>query len=364
VARELVLVEPVIVRTNEALDAALAELEGAVALDTEFHSEHRYYPRLMLIQLRDRAGRIVLIDALAPIDLGGLCALDGREIIAHAPSQDLLLLQRHAGWKPGRVLDTQTLAGFCGHGWPRSLADLVAEVLGGDVGPTYSLSDWSKRPLPEEQLRYAIADVAFLHRLCDVLVERAGPEGVEACQELARGALVPSDPSRAWRGIPAAEILSERGRSALQGLAAWRETTARTQDQPPFQVASNAVLVDLARRRPSSVGEMTRNRRFPRRLAKRHADVILAICARARGSEVYDHPARVRRDVVARALDSWAAELELREGLAARLALPLDLRRDVTDRLLAQEPIGLEGWRSHRVAPQLSRFVIGLKSLE
>ena len=150
----------------------------------------------------------------------------------------------------------------------------------------------------------------------------------------------------------------------LRRLAAWREATARAQDQPPWQIASNAVMVDLARRRPTSLDEMTQNRRFPKRLARRHSAVLLAHCASGQGDETYDHAARVELEACERCLESWALSFELRHGIAAKLALPPALRREVAEAVRARTPIPLQGWREQALSPELSRFVTDARTLE
>ena len=265
------------------------------------------------------------------------------------------------------MLDTQTLAGFVGLGYPRTLSDLCREVLGDPPGPHRTLSDWSRRPLDEAQLRYAIGDVARLHELADALLERCGPRrgwALQACAELAEQAVGEPPVEEAWRRIAAVEVLSERGRIVLERLAAWREAAARSQDQPRWQIASDASLVDLARRRPRDLDEMTSNRRFPKRLARRHAAALLALCIEPEGDPHFDHAARVRRAALERRLDAWAADHELRAGISARLALPPELRRQAVEAIQAQAAIPLFGWREAALKTELSRFVTGPKILK
>lgn len=349
------------------LQAAVATLQPPVAIDTEFHSEHRYHPKLLLVQIRDAAGQLLVIDPKATPDLSPLGqALSGLPLLLHAPFMDLPLLQRHAGLEPGEVLDPQVLAGFAGFGYPRGLSELVREVLTEELPGGQGLTDWNRRPLTAEQLDYAVADVCFLHRLCEALLALLTPERRElarlATLEQSREALTPTDPDTAWKAIPAARILDPVGRDALRRLAAWRELRARDRDQPPRQVASDAVLVDLCRRRPSSAEQMLKNRKFPKRLAKDLAEPLLGLLAEARPAEdgwPDDHRARVRLAHAEACLQVHATRLELTEGIASRLLLPARLRTDLAVSAISGLATPDLGWRSQMI-PELSRLVTGL----
>src|SRR5262249_23751880 len=149
------------------------------ALDTEFHRERTYYPRLALVQLA-WADDIVLIDPLA-VDVTPLAAiLDGDGLaLLHAADQDLEVLERACGTVPARMFDTQLAAGFLGFGTP-SLSVLVERLLSIRLPKSDRLTDWTERPLTPTQRTYAAADVAHLAALHDKLHERLVSVGREA----------------------------------------------------------------------------------------------------------------------------------------------------------------------------------------
>jgi ribonuclease D len=344
-----------------ALEAALADLRGPVAVDTEFHAEYRYRPQLMLIQLRGAGGRSLVVDALAIEDLSPLGeALSGVELYVHAAASDIPLLVRCAGLRPGRVLDTQVIAGLAGLGYPAGLSGLLETVLGVHSGTSMGLSDWSRRPLDPTQLRYAVGDVAYLHALSHALLERLDErrrdmiEGATA--EQIEAALSPPRPERAWRRIPAAEVLDGRGREILRLLAEWRERLAAKTDRPVYQIASNAVLIDVARRKPMSRAELLSNRKMPRGVVKHHGEHLLGAVEAAMAAPGSALPPAVSVTPERRALDAlllaWAAGVEAREGVAARLLLPSSLRASLLDSASRREAPGpLLGWRRAWEAP-------------
>ena len=353
------------------LDAAVADLHPPVAVDTEFHAAHRYRPKLLLIQLCDARGQTRVVDPSEHEDLTALgAALSDLPLLIHAPLQDLPLLARTADLRPGPVTDPQVLAGFCGLGYPRALGDLVREVLGKELPAGMSLTNWSRRPLTPEQLSYAVADVEHLHELTSALLARIAPAlrplAMEACQELASQSLTLPDPERAWRSIAAARILDATGRDLLRRLAAWRELSARELNQPVRQVASDAALIDLSRRRPTTVEAMASNRKFPRRLVKHHSDLLLEFIAQAQpASDGWpdDHAGRVRLAAINAWLEAWAIAQELNQGIAARLALPAEARQELALSWYRGLPNPLSGWRSQMI-PAMSRLVIGSHSIE
>ncbi len=128
----------------ETIDALVSE--PAYAVDTEFHRERSYFPRVALVQLAGLHG-IALIDPLA-VDLTPLARLlDGPGMaVLHASQQDLEVLMRSCGTIPRHMFDTQLAAGFLGHSSP-ALVNLLASELGVKLVKGDRLTDWLARPL-------------------------------------------------------------------------------------------------------------------------------------------------------------------------------------------------------------------------
>lgn len=299
---------------TETLRATLGELDAAaeIAVDSEFHPEKAYFPKVMLLQLRADDHEPLLVDPLGPVDLRCLGPTLSRvPLLVHGGQADLGILVRHCGATPSVVVDTQVLAAFAGFGWPRRLQDLTARVLGQPLDKGETLSDWARRPLSAEQLRYAAEDVVVLRPLAAALwarIDELGnrPFAEAALREATAAALGPPHDERAWRRVPGAHLLDDGERAALAALAAWRETRARELDTPPMQVVSDAVLLDLARRRPDTMDRLRDNRRMPAQVWRQHGDALLRTI---RGAARAEPPSPLRRTVQADAL-----------RLAARLA--------------------------------------------
>src|SRR5437764_1319724 len=202
-----VVLQPRLVDNQRALDEVVAKLEGlpadaGYALDTEFHRERTYWPRLALVQLA-WDDELVLIDPLA-VDVTCLAAvLEGPALfVAHAADQDLEVLEQACGVVPSRMFDTQVAAGFLGLVSP-SLASLAEKLLGLRLLKGDRLTDWSRRPLTADQQAYAAADVAHLLEIAAVLraeLEELGrlQWAEQECEALLRRPRGNQDPDTAW----------------------------------------------------------------------------------------------------------------------------------------------------------------------
>jgi ribonuclease D len=248
--------------TDAALDALVVQLsaEPAYALDTEFHGERSYWPRLALVQIAWRDG-VALIDPLA-VDARRLCPLlaGPATMVAHAADQDLAILERLCGGPPSSLFDTQVAAGFVGLGAP-SLGVLVERVLGTHLAKGDRLTDWTSRPLRDEQQRYAVSDVEYLLVLREKLVEMLEAEGrlqwaLDECENRRARDRTRPDLATAWWKIKGARQLRGKSRGVAQELAAWRERTAQRIDVPPRFVLSDLALAAAVHRAPRNRDEL------------------------------------------------------------------------------------------------------------
>jgi ribonuclease D len=250
----------------ETLETLIDELLGQdrYAIDTEFHRERTYYPRLALVQLAWPGG-LALVDPLA-VDPKALARLfDGSGLaVAHAAQQDLDVLTQAVGAVPARLFDTQVAAGFTGYGTP-SLSSLLQGELGVSAPKGDRLTDWLRRPLSEAQREYAAADVASLLELHDRLLARLTKLGrlawvEQACEELRSRPTGATPPEQAWLRLKDARSLRPKARAVAQAVAAWREREAAAADTPVRQVLPDLAILGIAQRQPTTVEELAQAR--------------------------------------------------------------------------------------------------------
>jgi ribonuclease D len=356
-----------LVASTPDLDQLVTEFAGAdaYALDTEFHSEGRYYPRLAVIQLAV-PGRVGVIDAMA-VDLRYLRRLvDGPSVaVTHAGGQDLEIMERACGARPSRVFDTQIAAGFLGYG-SASLARLVTEFLGRRMDKSPQLSDWFQRPLAVEQIAYAEADVAHLLELRAVLETRLADLGRlewanEECERL--GTPRSPDLTTAWWRLKGAGQLKALARGRAQELAAWRERAARVADRPARNILPDEAVVTLAERPPRSAADIPKTRLFdPRKLST--AAVGELIAAAARGADLPPEDIRLPPDGLPPHLQGLAGLIaawvqQQGRDLSIDPAL-LATRRDIEAFLQNEPGVPLrQGWRAEVIGATVDRIATG-----
>ena len=275
-------VETQAIEDARALDELVARVaeEPRYVLDTEFHGERSYWPRLALIQIAWSDG-IALVDPLA-VDASRLTPLleSPAVLVAHAAEQDLAILDRLCGRGPTELFDTQVAAGFLGLGSP-SLVALVERLLGVRLGKGDRLTDWTRRPLRPEQRTYAAADVEHLLGLQDALVVRLEEMGRaewarDECEDRRQRIRTRPEPDVAWWRIKGARQLRGRSRGVAQAVAAWRERTAEQLDVPPRYVLSDLALAGIVQRPPRSREDLAGVRGVDNRFTKDgSADALL-----------------------------------------------------------------------------------------
>ncbi|MEN0064458.1 MAG: HRDC domain-containing protein [Myxococcota bacterium] len=345
----------------------------AIAIDTEFHAERRYLPALFLVQLRLPDGPTWIIDPLVDGLLPGLAeALRTPTWILHGGRWDMEVLQSALGGLPDQVWDTQIAAGLVGTWFPAPYASLVEQYLGEKVDKSATLSDWSRRPLSDQQIAYAASDVAQLEelwtRLADRLLELGRTElALQACADARQQIVEGPDPDTAWRRLKASAALTPPQLGVLQEIAAWRLERARMINQPERSVLGDGSMIELARRQPTTRGALTANRRIPKALHK-NSEVLLERIARAVRRPSMAWPKAIRRRTpewqVVAFLEVWAMALGHDCSFAPGLVLPRSVIEDV---VLADGEAGIKAaigpWRAGLVWPELLNAVAGRAAL-
>lgn len=254
-----------LITRTEHLAAACGRLASApfIAVDTEFMREQTFWPRLCLIQIAGGETE-VLVDSLAPgLDLKPFFDLMVDENVLkvfHSGRQDVEIVHHLAGVIPHPIFDTQVAAMVCGFGEAVSYSMLVKRLLGRNLDKSSRFTDWSRRPLSDRQLAYALGDVTYLRDLYPKL--RAQLDKSERASWLNEEMAVLTDPAtyelhpeHAWRRLKM-RIKTTKALAILMELAAWREREAQTQDVPRSRVLKDEALYDIAGQAPRTVDDL------------------------------------------------------------------------------------------------------------
>ena len=259
-----------LITTTEALADLCGRLAKAdfVTVDTAVMRENTYWPELCLVQIADTE-EAAAIDPLAPgIDLSPLLGLltDNEEVLKvfHAGGQDVEIIYNLTGRTPHPIFDTQIAMMAVSQSEQIGYSNLVESWLGITVDKGARFTDWSRRPLTERQIDYAIGDVTHLARIFPKLLARLKKTGRgewldQEMEKLADPENYRNDPSAAWQRIKAAgRNPAMLGR--LRALAAWREHEAQGKNIPRGRIARDETLADIASHPPKTQADLAKVR--------------------------------------------------------------------------------------------------------
>ena len=363
--------------SDDRFEALVADLLAAerIAVDTEFHRERSYRPRLALVQVAFD-GRVALVDPTA-VDIARLAGVLDADvlIVMHSCAQDIEVLAQECGTIPARLFDTQVAAGFLGMSTP-SLGSLTERLLSKHLPKGDRLTDWFERPLRPAQQRYAADDVAYLVRLHDELKAQLSERGryewaLDECERWRRPPPPPPDPEQAWTRIKSARQLKGRQRAVAYRLAAWRERTASDRDIPVRFVLSDMALLSIAQRSPASLSDLDGLRGVAsNQLRGAVGERIIAEVQRGRSMAPEDIPARAlpAGPNVPTALQpavplaaAWVDQVARAAGIDRSL---LATRSDIAALLAGDENSRLAtGWRSDVVGDGIRSLLAGESAL-
>ena len=343
---------------------------GCFAFDTEFIRDETYDAALCLIQVAADS-RVVLVDPTADLDVKPFWDLvtdASVTTVVHAGKEDFEVCLRQTGRPPRSVFDVQIAAGFAGYGYPLSLSRLVESMLHHRISKAQTLTDWLRRPLTADQLRYAVEDVVHLpeiHKRLHAAIERAG-RTAWAREEFERF----EDPEF-YRPPPAERALRLKGSQRLDGLGLavleklveWRDQWARSRNRPIRALMRDDVLVEIARRRPQKETDLEVLRGFPQaRNLKLIRELIGVIQDAARTPKTqWPTPEQHREDSA-----MTKATLDLLSAVTQVICHEEDVSRDLvggTQRLRElldfqagrrrEQPALLRGWREEFIGRRL-----------
>jgi len=329
-----------------------------VTVDTEFLRETTYYPLLCVAQMASPEEAVV-IDALATgIDLAPFFALMANEKIVkvfHAARQDIEIVWNMAKTIPHPIVDTQVAAMVLGYGDSISYDQLVQRITGDTLDKSHRFTDWTRRPLSDAQVAYALSDVTHLRdvytKLATDLDRRGRNNWVEAEMDvLTSPDTYRADPERAWERLKS-RVRKPKELAVLMEVAAWREREAQTRDVPRGRVIKDDVIGDIAVQAPTSIERLGHLRSLPKGFERsRWGEQIIEAVKRG----IARDPKSLPRLDRFRPAANGAATVELlkvllrmtaeRHGVAAKVIATVD---DL-DRIAADDSAdvpALKGWR-------------------
>lgn len=356
--------------TADALADFCARIAKApyIAIDTEFLRERTYRPELCLVQIKHEDA-LGCIDALALDDLGPLLAIlndPGIVKVLHAASQDLEIFWLASRKVPAPIFDTQVAAPLLGHGEQIGYGNLVRERLDIELAKSHTRADWTRRPLPPEQIAYALDDVIYLETL--YLDMRAELEQSGRLAWLAPEFAVAENPAtydqpagERWKRIRNVQRYKSATLAVIQALAEWRELTARQRNLPRNWLLKDDVILALAQQRPDSLDELGHVRGLDRKSRERHGQELIDLIATSQQRTPDPLPEfrkkkKLDAGLLARVqlLDAWVHQRGLELGIApGLLAPPKLLERVVT----GEGRSALTGWREPLLGDDLEALL-------
>lgn len=349
------------------------QAQGAIALDTEFVRTDTFYPKPGLIQLADGKD-IYLIDPVAVPNHPGFTALLTNPAVTkvlHSCSEDLEVFRVSFGCVPTPVFDTQLAAAFCDYGFSVGYANLVKAMLNLELPKDATRSNWLQRPLAEVQKRYASLDVAHLLVVYGKLLQQLRAEErldwvLEDCRVLVEQATdtFAINPDY-YQKLKLAWKLDRKSLAVLKAVCQWREAVAREQDQPRNRIVKDAVISEIAERKPPHLAKLSTLDGIGGRFIRQYGNALVEVIHQALNAPEEQWPERLPKPLPA-STNSLGKALKARlQELSEQLQLPTevlarkaDLNTLVRSVHEQSEPLLSErlsqGWRFERVGRPLA----------
>ncbi|ULJ73903.1 MULTISPECIES: ribonuclease D [Rhizobium] len=261
------------IETTAELAAACKELAKSdfITIDTEFLRETTFWPELCLIQMASLTTEVIIDPLAKGIDLAPFFELMANPNVLkvfHAARQDIEIIFHRGGLIPHPIFDTQVAAMVCGFGDSVSYDQLISRTKGVQIDKSSRFTDWSRRPLSEKQLDYALADVTHLRDAYLYLkaeLEREGRSSwlSEEMDILESRETYDMHPDDAWQRLKM-RLRKPQELATLKYVAAWREREARSRNVPRSRVLKDDAIYEIAQQQPKDTEALSRLRTIPK----------------------------------------------------------------------------------------------------
>jgi len=346
-----------------------------IALDTEFLREKTYYPVFCLLQIATPEW-VVCVDPIALTDLSELFSVinDPKIIkVLHSCRQDLEIFYQITGEVTYPVFDTQIAAPLLGFQENPGYAMLVSNFLNVNLSKAHTRTDWSVRPLSQDQIQYAADDVIYLCKIYTLMCQQL--EGLGRVdwlnndfELLKNKELYKISPVNAWLRVKGRKRLTGKQLSIVQVLTEWREKTAQLENRPKNWLIRDDLLLELAKLQPVTVAELAKVRSVNERSVKRYGKVICQLIETAKDSApipMTDKTKSTKKTANQEAvLDVLTAVVRMRADENSLNPMILAGRKDLEKLLFDEQdnPL-LLGWRYTMVGKELQGLLQGQYSL-
>nr|CAD6608796.1 ribonuclease D [Rhizobium sp. Khangiran2] len=364
------------IETTAALEDACAKLAQSdfITIDTEFLRETTFWPQLCLIQMASPTTE-VLVDPLAKgLDLKPFFELMANANVLkvfHAARQDIEIIHHLGNLVPHPIFDTQVAAMVCGFGDSVSYDQLVQRTTGAHIDKTSRFTDWSRRPLSDKQLEYALADVTHLRDVYAALkaqLEREGRAGwlTEEMAILESANTYDIHPDDAWLRLKA-RLRKPSELAIVKFVAAWREREARSRNVPRSRVLKDDAIYEIAQQQPKDTDALSRLRTIPKgweRSASGTAVIEAVNAAIALPKAEMPHAPKPTRspEGTGAAVELLKVLLKLisdKEGVAAKVIANTDDLEKIAAEGEGADVAALHGWRRELFGDTALKLISG-----
>ena len=347
-------------------DSITSELQEfpLLGVDTEFMREKTFFAQLCLVQIA-APDRVYCVDPLVAKPMRSFWdEASSKAWVVHSARQDIEVIYQTSGMMPAKLFDTQIAAALLGMQPQIGYAGLVSELFDVDIPKTHTRADWSRRPLPDALLHYAVEDVEYLlpaHERLGEQLEKAG-RLLWAEQDsalLLDESLYAFDETQAVQRLKGARNLRGQRRSAAERLAVWREAEAARKDRPRQWIMRDSALLEIALQLPRSLNDLRTINGLPEKLVKRAGNELLAAVASS-GGDNHDYrppPApNEHQKKLLKTMQATVANCARELGISAELIAP---RKELSAAILSGNTDSrvFRGWRRELIGERLLRLL-------
>jgi len=363
---------------NQGLKEFCASIRDCAvcALDTEFLREKTYFPVLALIQLATEQGQQACIDPLSIDDFTPLIDIFINQKITkvfHSPSQDLELFYQQFEALPKPIFDTQLAASVLGYANQIGYADLVNRLCNVQLEKKYTRADWTRRPLSEGELDYAMDDVRYLLPLFSDLTKELESKGrlswvqadFDSFSDMEKYKL---DETQLWKKLKGVQRLKGINLNNADLLCRWREQVAIAKNRPRRWIMKDEDIVDIARFKPKNKNDLADIRNLNSGYIAKYGDEILQVLQQSQKMAETDyprHPEFIKLTTQQQAVADCLMAICRNVTEANQISLAsVATKKDIDQLVVGKEDGKLsKGWRYKMVGLQLQNFVDGKSTL-